>query len=514
MRRDAHCIVFILFTIVSIETVCDVRAADPNPPEGFRALFNGQDLKGWYGLNPHGVAGLTGEKKQASLDLQRAEFSRFWTVENGELVNDGHGPYATTDEEFGDIELRIEYKTVPNADSGIYLRGTPQVQIWDWHQVFDSKNPTRKPHLGSGGLFNNTPGTSGRDPLVLADRPLGEWNEFRIRQIQNRTWVWLNDHLVVDGAEMENYYDRRQPLAAKGPIHLQTHGGEIRWRNIFVREFDQKESEQILIASEAQTKERLAESLTLHASFDSGLNADFARGDKQCYVMQGKDLVPAVLTVDVQLVKDAGRFGGALHFKKKNNFRPSFRDAGVLGYNAQQWNASVSVWLRLTPDEDLEPGYCDPVQIVGDDLKKGFIFLEWSKDETPRFFRYAIRPLFHIWNPDNVQWADIPFNKRPMVQVERAPFSRDAWTHVVFTIENLNDKNRPQRGRLHLNGKLQGTIENWDLSFGWDPEKVMLVLGAAYVGHLDDLAVFNRALTDQEIQHVYGLKTGVSELRR
>ncbi len=125
---------------------------------------------------------------------------------------------------------------------------------------------------------------------------------------------------------------------------------------------------------------------------------------------------------------------------RKTNFRPSFKNAGVLGYNDKNWNASVSVWLRLNPDKDLEPGYCDPVQIVGDDSKKGFIFLEWSKDETPRFFRYAIRPLFHIWNPDNVQWDEIPFDKRPMVQVERAPFSRDAWTHVVFTLENVNDK--------------------------------------------------------------------------
>ena len=232
-----------------------------------------------------------------------------------------------------------------------------------------------------------------------------------------------------------------------------------------------------------------------------------------CYVLQGKELVVAAPTDEVRLEPEAGRFGGALHFTKKNNFRPVFKDSGVLGYNDKNWNASVSVWLRLNPDEDLELGYCDPIQIVGDDLKKGFIFLEWSKDETPRFFRYAIRPLFHIWNPDNVQWADIPFNKRPMVQVERAPFSRDAWTHAVFSLQNVNEKSKPQIGRLHLNGKLQGTIENWDLTFGWDPERVLLVLGAAYVGHMDDLAVFNRALTDADVQVLYGLKQGVAELR-
>jgi hypothetical protein len=398
------------------------HAAEPRPPDGFRALFNGQDLTGWHGLNPHSVAKLTGERKEAKPAEQRVDFPKHWTVEDGELVNNGNGPYATTDDEFADIELLIEYRTVAGADSGIYLRGTSHVQIWDWHQGFNPKQPTRKPHLGSGGLFNNTPGTTGRDPLLLADRPFGEWNQFRVRQVGDHTWVWLNGQLVVDGAVMENYYDRSRPLAARGPILLQTHGGEIRWRNIFLREIGSAEAKQILTAAEAETRARLSQALTLHASFDTVLEANFARGDKTCYVQQGKTLVTAAPTSEVRLEPEAGCFGGALHFTKKNNFRPVFKDAGVLGYNDQNWNASVSVWLRVTPDEDLEPGYCDPVQIVGDDARKGFVFLEWSKDETPRYFRYAIRPLFHIWNPDNVQWADIPFNKRPMVQVERPPF--------------------------------------------------------------------------------------------
>ena len=206
-----------------------------SPPEGFRALFNGKDLSGWHGLNPHQGLKLTGEKKAADLTKQRADFPLHWRVENGELVNAGTGPYATTDEEFGDIELRIEYKTVAKADSGIYLRGNPQVQIWDLNQVFDQKKPDRKPHLGSGGLFNNTPGTPGRDPLVIADKPFGEWNTLRIVQQGDITTVWLNGKLVVDHAKMENYWDRAQSLPSKGPLMLQTHGGEIRWRNLFVK---------------------------------------------------------------------------------------------------------------------------------------------------------------------------------------------------------------------------------------------------------------------------------------
>lgn len=225
------------------------HAQEVDPPEGFRAIFNGKDLSGWHGLNPHSVAKLEGEKKEAALQKMRDEFADHWRVENGELVNDGDGPYATTDEEFGDIEFTLEYKTVAGADSGIYLRGTPQVQIWDKNQEFNPEKPTRRPHMGSGGLFNNTPDTLGRDPARVADKPFGQWNKFRIRQIGARTWVWLNDKIVVDGAVMENYWDREKPLPATGPIMLQTHGGEIRWKNIFVREIGKEEGEKILAAN-------------------------------------------------------------------------------------------------------------------------------------------------------------------------------------------------------------------------------------------------------------------------
>jgi Domain of Unknown Function (DUF1080) len=232
--------------LTALLSVASLQGADLAPPAGFRPLFNGTDLTGWYGLNPHDGVKLTGEKKELNLKKQRDEFPAYWSVDKGELVNGGKGPYATTSESFGDIELLIDYKTVSHADSGIYLRGAPQVQIWDNSQVFDAAKPDRKPHLGSGGLFNNTPNTPGRDPAVSADKPLGEWNHFRIRQVRTLTWVWLNEKLVVDGVVMENYWDRTQPLPATGPIMLQTHGGEIRWKNLFVREIGSEEATKIL----------------------------------------------------------------------------------------------------------------------------------------------------------------------------------------------------------------------------------------------------------------------------
>jgi hypothetical protein len=266
------------------------------------------------------------------------------------------------------------------------------------------------------------------------------------------------------------------------------------------------------LAAAAQSTTGLSQALTLHASFDKGLDADFSRGDKACLVRTKQGLVPAAFNDELQHLPTGGRFGGALHFTKKGTTQPRYKDQGVLGYNDRNWSASVSIWLKLDPDKDLAPGYCDPVQIVGDDTKKGFIFLEWSKDESPREFRFAIRPKIELWNPNNLDWAKMTDAQRPAVNLRRAPFSREQWTHAVFTFENLNDKSKKPVGKLYLNAKLMGTIENWDLTLGWNPDAVQLVLGASYVGLMDDLAVFNRALTDAEVRRLHSLKNGVREL--
>jgi hypothetical protein len=215
-------------------------------PKGFTPLFNGTDLGGWHGMphfSPYELAAMTQERHEA-VDNWTADAKKHWTVANGELVNDGNGAYLTTDKEYGDIELLIEYKTVPKADSGIYLRGTPQVQIWDYTK--EGGKWSLGADKGSGGLWNNSPGAPGKDPLVLTDRPFGEWNSFRIIQVGERTTVYLNGTLVVDHARLENFWNRKLPLLRKGPIQLQTHGGEIRWRNIYVRELSSAEANAIL----------------------------------------------------------------------------------------------------------------------------------------------------------------------------------------------------------------------------------------------------------------------------
>ena len=216
------------------------------PPEGFTALFNEKNLSGWWGLKTEDPvkwkalsADKLAEKKAASLK----DIAQHWSVDGEELVNDGHGLYLSTQKDYGDFEFLVDYKTVPKADSGIYLRGIPQVQIWDSTEEAKFNIGANK---GSGGLWNNSKGAPGKDPLVLADKPFGQWNSFRIIMVGERVSVWLNGKLLVDHARMENYFNRKGQIPRTGPIQLQTHGGEIRWRNVFIREIGTNEGNEIL----------------------------------------------------------------------------------------------------------------------------------------------------------------------------------------------------------------------------------------------------------------------------
>ncbi len=251
--------VLISRSLLCIPTLCLLtlipHGLGQDAPAGFTAIFNGSDLSGWAAMkteDPRKPAGLTSEQRAAAWDQAKKTTGKFWRVEDNQIINEGNGPYLTTQKHYRDFELLIEYKTVAKADSGVYLKGTPQVQIWDYT---DEKKFGIGADKGSGGLYNNSKGAPGKDPLVLADKPFGQWNKFRIQQIGSRTSVWLNEKLVVDHVLMENRHwgkKSKLPLIATGPIQLQTHGGQICWRNIYIKEFTTAEANKILASRNSQ----------------------------------------------------------------------------------------------------------------------------------------------------------------------------------------------------------------------------------------------------------------------
>ena len=195
--------------------------AKPHPQA--RPLFNGKDLSGWKGLvgNPVSRSKMAPEELATAQAKADESMREHWAVEDGVIVFDGKGDNLVTVEDFEDFELWVDWKIELRGDSGIYLRGSPQVQIWD-------------DKIGSGGLYNNQRGRS--KPLVVADNPVGEWNTFHIVMDGELVTVRLNDQLVADGVRLENYWNRSIPIFPSGPIELQNHGNTLYFRNIWIRE--------------------------------------------------------------------------------------------------------------------------------------------------------------------------------------------------------------------------------------------------------------------------------------
>lgn len=198
---------------------------------GFEPLFNGKDLTGWQGLveNPIAREKLTKEELAGKQAVANAKLSESWSIKDGMICFTGTGDNLCTKRSFGDIEMFVDYRISKDGDSGIYLRGSPQVQIWDIARTDVGAQ------VGSGGLYNNT---VNRNPLVLADNAIGDWNTLHITMIGERVTVYLNGVLTVDNVVMENYWDRKIPIFPSGPIELQAHGTELAFRDVYVRELN------------------------------------------------------------------------------------------------------------------------------------------------------------------------------------------------------------------------------------------------------------------------------------
>lgn len=225
--------------------------ADNTPPKGFKTLFNGTDLQGWKGLaakkapDRYALKGDALKEAQAAADQIMTEH---WSVVEGILTYDGKGQSLCTAKDYGDFEFYCDWKIPPGADSGIYLRGTPQVQIWDpWDARVKAGDEPADPtawvaaykngrNLGSGGLWNNKRWRN--SPTVLADNKPGQWNTFLIRMVGDKVTIWLNGKKIVDRVALENYWDRtgQTPLARADQIELQHHGSELFFKNLYIRE--------------------------------------------------------------------------------------------------------------------------------------------------------------------------------------------------------------------------------------------------------------------------------------
>lgn len=463
----------------------------PVNAEGFESIFNGHDLTGWTGA------------------VQDYE-----VVDGAIVCRSGRGGVLFTQQQFADFVVQVEFQLSAGGNNGLAIRypGTGRASYDGMCelQVLDDDAPKYK-DLDSRQYHGSIYG------IVAAKRghlkPVGEWNTQKVTVVGSRIKVELNGNIIVDAdvAEVESYLnDKPHPgkMLSQGHFGFAGHGDPVKFRNILVK--------QLKPASPVGTdshKQALKTHLTFLASFDKGFDADLSRADKRIYTAQDlerKKSTAGMEIAHVKLAEGVGKFGNALHFEKKTT-QTLFFSGAAIGYRSENWSGTASVWMRLDPDEDLRPGYCDPLLISDKQWDRAAFFIDFDKD-LPRDFRLGVFPDFEVWNPQNTPWEKIPAADRPMVVVRRPPFRGDSWTHVCFTWEGANHPDSlAGRASLYLNGEWQGS-NSQNLRYTWNPEQVAIMLGIYYVGLMDELAIFDSALTAEQVKCLYELPGGLSAL--
>lgn len=271
-------------------------------------------------------------------------------------------------------------------------------------------------------------------------------------------------------------------------------------------------------ASPSTKPASLREALTFHASFDQGPDADFALGDRRVYtalsIKEPRQAMPGLPTNGVvSIAKGEGRVGDALRFHRKAPELIHYQVAKNLAYTGTNWSGTVSFWLRLDPDADLEPGFCDPIQLTSREWNDAALWVDFSKDERPRHFRLGAFADRAVWDPTGRDLDKTPEAERPLVTVTRPPFTRQRWTHVAITFAHFNTGQKDGVATLYLDGQAVGSVSPREQTFTWEPGQAIAMVGINYTGLFDELAFFNRALTAAEIGQLFALPKGLADLR-
>lgn len=263
------------------------------------------------------------------------------------------------------------------------------------------------------------------------------------------------------------------------------------------------------------TRDTLRAALSFFASFDHGVHADYARGDRLMYSAPTyRDLdwaMAGVTNPDVVIAKGQGRYGDALDFRKKNTQAVFYRAAVNSGYRPRNWSGTISFWLNLSPEADLEPGYADPLQLTDKAYNNAALWVDFTRDDKPRHFRLGAFGDSGAWNPQNLSTERNPFFNQRTIVVTQPPFAHGQWTHVAIVFANLNT-DAGGTAKLYLDGQLKGTAEGIKEPFTWEPARATMRLGVNYVGLWDELSIYDRALSDAAIDALYQLPGGVGVL--
>lgn len=256
----------------------------------------------------------------------------------------------------------------------------------------------------------------------------------------------------------------------------------------------------------------LKEALTFYASFDTGVHADFSVGDSLMYTVPNRNALDSsqvgLHKPDISRQEAKGKYGYGLQFTERSNGYIYYPSAGNIAYSKENWNGAISFWLSLDPATDLEPGYCDPIQITDVGYNDAAIWVDFTEN-NPRDFRLGVIGDISDWNPNGLEDEDALFLPQ-LVPVENPPFAKGKWTHILINFSGLNTEKG--MASLYIDGELKGTRSDITDSFTWEPDRSNIYLGLSYIGFMDDLSIYDRALTENEIKALYSLENGVQSI--
>lgn len=267
----------------------------------------------------------------------------------------------------------------------------------------------------------------------------------------------------------------------------------------------------LVISVSYSQKNQLKNHLLFYSSFNGKLSANVSAGDSMLYTAKNyKDVANAKVGLhnpNVILAKGKGITGDALHFKKANTSAIYYKAYKNVGYSNKSWSGTVSFWLQLDPNKDLAPGYCDPICITDHKYNDAALWVDFT-DDIPRKFRLGAMGDLDVWNPknenDEMKW------KKRTVTVNKPPFRAGKWTHIVITYSEINTTKSVCK--LYLDGQLMGLIKDINDPFTWEAKKGKIMLGLGYIGMMDELAVFDKALDYKEVKSIFELKNGLNTL--
>jgi len=280
------------------------------------------------------------------------------------------------------------------------------------------------------------------------------------------------------------------------------------------KEVEVEKSEEPVVSTVSPEEVFLKEALTLYSSFDNGVDADFAIGNKKMYSTPNRKAVDSVRVglhkEGVSILEGKGRFGNALEYKDKSKGYIYYQSKDNMEYNTENWEGAISFWLSLDPDKDLKPGYCDPIQITDSGYNDAGFWVDFTK-ENPRDFRLGVIGDRDSWNPT----PEGPDNENPdfisqLVVVDEPGFKREAWTHIVINFIGLNTGDG--KAAIYVNGEMKGLRKDIKDPFTWEIEKSNIYLGLSYIGLMDEVSIYNKHLSKEQIKALYGLEGGVKDL--